>query len=144
MSHCMPVWGKKSDFSSTYHFRFLTEILPLPQNSKRKTNRGLITCIVSGYMGDTQENWETPWNSPRLCSLSHVWLFVTPWTIGHQVPLSIDFSGNNTGVGCHFLLRGSSQPWDWSQVSCIVERVFTICTIGETLKWFTTLNIILS
>ena len=52
----MPVWGKKSNFSSTYHFRFLTEILPLPQNSKRKTNRGLIACIVSGYMGDTQEN----------------------------------------------------------------------------------------
>ena len=30
----------------------------------------------------------------------------TPWTIARQAPLSMDFSGNNTGVGCHFLLQG--------------------------------------
>ena len=24
-----------------------------------------------------------------LCVLSHVWLFVTPWTVAHQAPLSI-------------------------------------------------------
>ena len=27
--------------------------------------------------------------------------------------------GQNTGVGCHAFLRGSSQPRDWTQVSCI-------------------------
>ena len=26
------------------------------------------------------------------CMLSHVWLFVTPWTVAHQVPLSVEFS----------------------------------------------------
>ena len=135
MSHSMPEWGRKSNFSSMYHFRFLAEILPLPPNKKRKTNRSLITCIVSGYMEDTQENWESPWNSPRLCSPSHVWLFVTPWTVARQVLLSMDFSGKNSGMGCHFLLRGSSQPRDWSQVSCIVGIFFTICDTGETLKW---------
>ena len=31
---------------------------------------------------------------------------VTPWTVAHQVPLVIGFSGKNTGVGCHFLLQG--------------------------------------
>ena len=31
---------------------------------------------------------------------------VTSWTIFHQVPLSMDFPGKNTGVGCHFLLQG--------------------------------------
>ena len=25
-------------------------------------------------------------------SLSHVWLFVTPWTIAHQAPLPMEFS----------------------------------------------------
>ena len=30
-----------------------------------------------------------------------------------------DFSGKNTGVGCHFLLQGSSQPRDRTRVSCI-------------------------
>ena len=39
-------------------------------------------------------------------SLSCVWSFVTPWTIAHQAPLSIDFPAKNTGTGCHFLLQG--------------------------------------
>ena len=26
------------------------------------------------------------------------------WTIVHQAPLSMEFPGKNTGVGCHFLL----------------------------------------
>ena len=31
---------------------------------------------------------------------------VTLWTRAYQVPLSMDFPGKNTGVGCHFLLQG--------------------------------------
>ena len=31
---------------------------------------------------------------------------VTPWTLVLQAPLSMGFSNKNTGVGCHFLLRG--------------------------------------
>ena len=30
----------------------------------------------------------------------------TPWTVARQAPLSMDFSGKNTGVGCHSLLQG--------------------------------------
>ena len=29
-----------------------------------------------------------------------------PWTVAHKAPLSRDFPGKNTGVGCHFLLQG--------------------------------------
>ena len=29
-----------------------------------------------------------------------------PWTVAHQAPLSMGFSGKNTGLGCHFLLQG--------------------------------------
>ena len=36
----------------------------------------------------------------------HVWLFETPWTVAYQVPLSMECSKKNTGVGCHFLLPG--------------------------------------
>ena len=39
-------------------------------------------------------------------SLSHVQLFVTPWTVARQAPLPMGFPGKNTGVGCHFLLQG--------------------------------------
>ena len=39
------------------------------------------------------------------CALSHVRL-CDPWTVAHQAPLPMEFSGRNTGVGCRFLLRG--------------------------------------
>ena len=38
--------------------------------------------------------------------LSHVQLFVTPWTVTCQAPLSMGFLGKNTGVGCYALLQG--------------------------------------
>ena len=30
----------------------------------------------------------------------------TPWTVAHQAPLSMGFSGKNAGVGCRALLQG--------------------------------------
>ena len=42
-------------------------------------------------------------------SLSYVWLFVTPWTVVHQDPLSMGFAKQETGVGSHFLLKGIFQ-----------------------------------
>ena len=44
-----------------------------------------------------------------ICVPSHfsrVLLFVTPWTVAHQTPLSWDSPGKNTGVGFHVLLQG--------------------------------------
>ena len=35
-----------------------------------------------------------------------LWLTMTPWIVAHQAPLSMEFSGKNTGAGCHFLLPG--------------------------------------
>ena len=49
---------------------------------------------------------------PCVCLwLSRVQLFATPRTVAHRAPLC-DSSGKNTGVGCHFFSRGSSQPRD--------------------------------
>ena len=45
-----------------------------------------------------------------------------------------DSSGKNTGVSCHALLQGSSQPRDRTQVSCIVGGFFTIWAISEALS----------
>ena len=36
-------------------------------------------------------------------SLSHVWLFATPWTVAHQAPLSMGFSRQEYGSGLLFL-----------------------------------------
>ena len=37
---------------------------------------------------------------------SCVQLFATPWTVACQAPLSMGFSRQEYGVGCHFLLQG--------------------------------------
>ena len=39
-------------------------------------------------------------------SLSLVWLFVTPWTVAWEATLSIKFSRQGSGVGCHSFLQG--------------------------------------
>ena len=46
-----------------------------------------------------------------LSRFSHVQIFVTPWTVAHQAPLSIDSPGKNTGANCHALLQGIIPTW---------------------------------
>ena len=113
-------------------------------------------------------------------SLSHVHLFVTPWTIAHQAPLSLGFSRQECWNGLSFpslmhacmlnhfsrvwlcailwtaahqaslstgfsrqeywsglaipFSRGSSQSRDWTRVSCIEGRFFTIWATREVLE----------
>ena len=44
-----------------------------------------------------------------VCMFSRIRLFATPWTVARQAPLSMEFSGKNIKVGCHFLLQGIFQ-----------------------------------
>ena len=49
--------------------------------------------------------------------------------------------GKNTGVGCHFLLQGSSWPTDWTRVSCLAGSFFTTEPPGKPwmrplLQWY--------
>ena len=53
-----------------------------------------------------------------LSRFSRVRLSVTPWTVAPQAPLSRDFTGKNTGEGCHSYSRGSSRPRGWTRISC--------------------------
>ena len=59
--------------------------------------------------------------------LSHVQLFMTPWTIQ-----SMEFSRILEWVALPFS-KGSSQPRDRTQVSCITGRFFTNWAIREAL-----------
>ena len=40
-----------------------------------------------------------------VCVCAQLCLTLIPWTVAYQDPLSMEFSGKNTGVGCHFLLQ---------------------------------------
>ena len=57
--------------------------------------------------------WKTIWHCLVELNILTPWvcvccaqLFVTPWTVALQVPLSMGFPSKNTGMGCHFLLQG--------------------------------------
>ena len=56
---------------------------------------------------------EVAQSCPTLCDPMDTRL-LRPW----------DFLGKSTGVGCHFLLQGTSRPRDGTQVSHIVDRHF--------------------
>ena len=59
--------------------------------------------------------------------LSQVWLFATPWTVQ-----SMEFSRILEWVAFPFS-RGSFQPRDQTQVSCITDRFFTTWATREAL-----------
>ena len=42
----------------------------------------------------------------KVKSLSHVWLFATPWTVAHRAPPSMEFSRQEYWSGLPFLLQG--------------------------------------
>ena len=65
-------------------------------------------------------------------SLSRVWLFVTPWTVACQAPLSMEFSRQEywSGVAVSFS-RGSSRPRDQTHVSYFAGRFFTTEMLGK-------------
>ena len=76
----------------------------------------------SGDMSSIPGKW-------RWKSLSHVRLFVTPWTVAHQVGYWILVYGiiqtrilEWVGI---FFCRGSSWPSDWTQVFPIAGRLFS-------------------
>ena len=55
-----------------------------------------------------------------MCILSHVWLFVTPWTVACQAPLSMEILQARILVLVAISFsRGSSPPRDWTYISCI-------------------------
>ena len=51
-----------------------------------------------------------------LQSLSHVWLFATPWIVAF---CPWNFTGRNTGEDCHFLFQEIFWLRNWTCISCI-------------------------
>ena len=70
-------------------------------------------------------------------SLSRVQLFATPWTVARQAPLSMGFSRQEYWSGLPFPSPGeSSWPRDWTQVSRIVGRRFTVWATRTWIMFF--------
>ena len=55
----------------------------------------------------------------RCYSLSHVWLFATPWTVAHQAPVSMGFSRQEYWSGLPFPTPGDPpQGWNLDLLHC--------------------------
>ena len=75
-------------------------------------------------LSPSQPRWQL---AQSVCVLSHVWLFVAPWTVARQAPLPMEFSRQEYWSGVPFPTPGVfSPPRDRilrSCVSCISRRI---------------------
>ena len=66
--------------------------------------------------------------------LSYVWLFAASWTVASQAPLFMGiFQARVLEWVAMSFSRGSSQPRDRTQVSCIAGGFFTVWASREAL-----------
>ena len=74
-----------------------------------------------------------------LSCFSHVRLFVTLWTVAHQAPLSMCFSRQDTGVGCHSLLQGIflTQGLNLHLLSLLHWQAGSLPVVPPEKPWFT-------
>ena len=67
-----------------------------------------------------------------LSHFSHVWLCAIPWTAAHQAPFSMGIlQARILEWVAMSSFRGSSQPMDWTCVSWIAGRFFTVWATRE-------------
>ena len=113
--------------------------LPSPQMSLEiQILRNMKNRHSNKHLNSATQIKNQNWNSLQNCmcvSCSVVSDFVTPWTVACQDPLSMGFSRQEYWSGAISFSRGSSQPRDWSRVSCIVDRRFTIWPTREVLSY---------
>ena len=74
-----------------------------------------LKCFSAVPIWDQSE--EVKWKS-----LSHVWLFATPWSVACQAPLSMEFSRQEYWSGLPFPPPGSFWPRDQIRVFCLADR----------------------
>ena len=68
-------------------------------------------------------------------SLSHVRLFVTPWTVVHQAPLSMGFSSQEHWSGLPFPSpRDIPDPEIKPAFPVLAGRFFTIASLGKSMQ----------
>ena len=73
--------------------------------------------------------WETSilFHSEKVkVTQSYLTLCLPHWLQRTKLLCPWNSPGKNTGVGSHSLLQGSSPPRDWTQVSCLAGRFFTV------------------
>ena len=96
-----------------------------------KSEREKQTLYINAYMWNLEK-----WYACVLSHFSHVWLFVTPWTVALQSPLSMGILQARILEWVAILFsRGSSETRDWTWVSCIAGSFCTVWVVREAQKY---------
>ena len=103
-----------------------TATMPLTQYIRALESPQFKRKIANFVFSSISQNYFFPIFS-SVQALSHVRLFVTPWAIACQAPLSMGILQARIVEWVAIpSSRESSQPRDWTQVSLIAGRFFTI------------------
>ena len=90
----------------------------------------LLTFFICHYLSISLKKKKCPCMHTQLC------LTLQPHRLQPTRLLCLwDFPGKNTGIGCHFLLQGTSQPKDWNPVSwvyCTGRQILYHCATWES------------
>ena len=78
------------------------------QMTQKHMKRCLTSLIIIEMQIKTIMRYNLPWVRISVKSLSHVWFFVTPWTVAFQDPLSMEFSRQEYWSGLPFSLCAKS------------------------------------
>ena len=86
----------------------------------------VLCCNYCMVFSCTSIAWFSVLNWIYVCVLSHVQLFAPPWTVGHQAPLSIEFSRQEYWSGLLFPTPGDlSHPGIKPMCPALAGRFFT-------------------
>ena len=111
-------WTQVNPFPSPPHGHCMWLFLIPPEHRRRASPESRtwdLPCSLRGF-----------WPHASECLSLCVQLFVTPWTVAHQAPLSMEFSRQQYWSGLPW-----PSPGDRTWVSCIVGRFFTVWTTRE-------------
>ena len=100
------------------NLQFVKNATSVKQN-KAKCDKTSYACTGLGSIHDIILSWSSLWRQGKV--LSHMRLFVIPWTVACRAPPSLGFSWQEHWSGLPF---PSSWPGDRTKVSCIVGRRF--------------------
>ena len=100
------IWGALLKISESANNKVQTPYQSLqtfPLSSLRLCFQTSFLILFPGPLCSSYENFLSLEYSEWVKLLSRVRHFAAPWTVAYR---PWDFPGKNTGVGCHFLLRG--------------------------------------
>ena len=109
-----PSDSQKHDRKHTFYFNFLFHLILVPQPRIKPAphplhwKHGVLTPELPGKSQEAHilegliQHWKPPLSCAPAQSFSRVWLFVTPWTVACQAPLSMAFHRQEYWSGLPF------------------------------------------